>query len=240
MSRKKLFNIIKNEKEYWLVDQMKQSNTANDEYLKEFNQLLNDWKTEKAGYISVLMDPMLEEEMVNLGFRKISTMVEYTRRLEQENFRQTEIQTHCLAEGRMTDQEFVQLYELCRSGTANKNKEQTMDQVMSSLRKELGTNWRTNCYIFSKDQAVIGMAIPHIEMGTEDEGRLFYFGVKPEYRGHGFGKKIHWKTLALLKDLNASYYVGSTDQANLAMIGIFKQNDCHLRDRKAIYRMENV
>jgi len=238
MSSKKLFNIIKNKKEYWLVDQIKRRNTSNDAYAAKLNLLLNEWKTEKAGYISVLIDPMLEEVMINLGFCKISTIVEYTKRLEQENLEEIEVQTHCLADDRMTDQKFAQLYELCRSGSANKNKEQTMDQVMSSLRKELGTNWRTHCYIFSSNQAVIGMAIPHIEMETEDEGRLFYFGVVPEFRGKGLGKRMHRKALDLLKEMHASYYVGSTDEANLSMIGIFKQNGCKPRDRKGIYRMD--
>ncbi|WP_164219501.1 GNAT family N-acetyltransferase [Virgibacillus sp. YIM 98842] len=240
MSRKKLYNIIKNEQEYWLVDQIKREITANKDYMEDFNQILSEWKTERAGYISVLMDPMLEENMFNLGFHKISTIVEYTRRLDDEIMDEPDLETHCLADGTISDQKFAQIYEKCRSGSANKNKQQTLDQVMRSLKQELGANWRSHCYIFKIKHAVIGLAIPHIEMGTEDEGRLFYFGVLPAFRGQGFGKMMHLKTLALLKGMKANYYVGSTDEANLAMIQIFKQNGCQVRDQKGIYRMESV
>jgi RimJ/RimL family protein N-acetyltransferase len=239
MNRKKLYNIIKNEQEFWLVDQIKRE-TTKDAYMADFNQLLSEWKTERAGYISVLMDPALEDDMIYLGFRKISTIAEYTRRLDDENLEETEIQAYCLADETMNNQEFSQFYEKCRSDSANRNKEQTMDQVMKSLEQELGANWRSHCYIFKNNHSVIGLAIPHIEMGTKDEGRLFYFGVVPEFRGKGFGKKMHRKTLVLLKNMQASYYVGSTDEANLAMIQIFKQNGCNLRDQKGIYRMESV
>ncbi len=40
-------------------------------------------------------------------------------------------------------------------------------------------------YCFYDKNEPIGMSIPHIETGTESEGRLFYFGVMPYYRGKG-------------------------------------------------------
>lgn len=239
MGKKKLFNIIKNKGQYWLVDQIKIPETTHQEYLDEFLKLLNIWETDDSGFMSVLMDPAFENNMINAGFEKVSTIVEFTRQLQLTDNDDKVINTHCLDEGDMTDQRFGQLYELCRSGSANKNKEQTIQQVMQSLRQELGENWRSNCFIFTFHNAVIGLSIPHIEMGTVDEGRLFYFGVVPEFRGQGFGKRIHWKSLILLKNMRAYYYVGSTDEANKPMIGIFKNNGCKLRDRKGIYQIKN-
>ena len=43
-----------------------------------------------------------------------------------------------------------------------------------------------------------GISIPHIEQGTTDEGRMFYFGVVPEHGGKGYGKLFHTITLELL------------------------------------------
>jgi len=240
MRKRKLFNIIKNKQEYWLVDQIKHDNQQASAYMEDFKKLLHEWEKEKAGFISVLMDPALEENMTNLGFSKISTIAEYTRGLENAEFHDEGLLAHALAEGNWSDYEFSRLYDQCRSGSANKNKEQTMDQVMNTLSNELGTNWRSNCFIFTNNQSVIGIAIPHIEMGTKDEGRLFYFGVVPEFRSKGLGKRMHRKTLELLKEMQAAYYVGSTDTANTAMIEIFKQNGCELRDHKGIYRKETI
>ena len=44
------------------------------------------------------------------------------------------------------------------------------------------------------------MSIPHIETGTESEGRLFYFGVMPYYRGKGIASRLHLQSLHMLKE----------------------------------------
>ena len=145
---------------------------------------------------------------------------------------------HSLAEGLMSDKDFVDAYELCRTGTANKNIPQPIEQVMASISSELGTNWRSNCYSFFRENELVGISIPHIEMGTKEEGRMFYFGIAPSMRGKGFGAEIHKITLTLMKKMNATYYVGSTDESNEHMVQIFKKNGCILRDKKGIYRIE--
>ncbi|MBC9721937.1 MAG: GNAT family N-acetyltransferase [Lactobacillus sp.] len=106
------------------------------------------------------------------------------------------------------------------------------------LLNELGPNWRSRCHIFYKDEEPLGISIPHIEDGTTEEGRLFYFGVTPPHRGKGYGRLLHLHSLELLKDIHASYYVGSTDEHNDYMIRIFKANGCLLRDKKGIYRID--
>ena len=61
-------------------------------------------------------------------------------------------------------------------------------QIMDSIALELGTNWRDQCFIFSQNGRNYGISIPHIEQGTNEEGRMFYFGVVPEQREKGYGK----------------------------------------------------
>lgn len=240
MSRKQLFNIIKNEQKYWLVDQIKQDKATTREYIAALQKIVHDWNANKIGFISVLIDQHLEDYMTDLGFMKVSITVEYTRDLNNIEDHAPGINAYTLANGCMADQEFSLLYEQCSRASANKNKAQSKDELLQSLKQELGENWRSNCYVFTHQQTVIGLAIPHIEMGTNNEGRLFYFGVMPESRGKGLGKQMHRKSLALLKNLHASYYVGSTDESNLAMIEIFRKNGCQLRDRKGIYRLEKT
>ncbi len=234
-----LYNTIKNEKEYWLVDQVKQEGISTEAYMEMFQKLLGEWQEGNIGYISVLMDEVHEQELKQLGFTKISTIVEYTRTLEDIPILDGEIQAYSLSESNMSDQVFASLYQACRSGSANKNKQQTIEQIMQSLHHELGAHWRDHCFYFTSNNEKLGIAIPHIEMGTADEGRMFYFGVVPEWRGKGYGAKLHLHTLSLLKLFHATYYVGSTDEANTNMIAIFKRNGCMLRDRKGIYRLEN-
>ncbi|GGA44140.1 GNAT family N-acetyltransferase [Psychrobacillus lasiicapitis] len=234
----KLFNLIKNEKEYWLVDQVKMEGKSEEDYIEAFKKILKAYDDEKIGYLSLLMDEAFENWLLKQDLKKISSIVEYTKLLEEEMERESELLFHSLAEGLITDTEFAQAYELCRTGTANKNIPQPIEQVMESISKELGEDWRSHCYYFLKGRKLVGISIPHIEMGTEEEGRMFYFGVVPEMRGMGLGAEIHKITLSIMKNMKATYYVGSTDKSNAHMVQIFKKNGCVLRDKKGIYRIE--
>ncbi|GKV55354.1 N-acetyltransferase [Sporosarcina sp. NCCP-2222] len=233
-----LFSIIKKDKEYWLVDQIKRDGVPEETYLNAFRSLLAEWREGEIGYLSLLMDPAYAKWLVEQGFRNVSTVVEYTRSLEEDFSGDAAIEADSLAEGSMTDSEFADLYERCRSGSANKNNLFTIAQVMESLENELGPEWRSHCFMFRRESKLIGLSIPIIEEGTKDEGRLFYFGTVPEARGKGYGTTMHRISLELLKRIGASYYVGSTDEANENMIHIFKRNGCTLRDRKGIYRVD--
>lgn len=233
-----LFNTIKKDQEYWLVDQVKVEGVSEQEYVEGFGNLLGEWREKGIGYLSLLMDAIYEDWLLEQGFRKISTIVEYTRTLDEGFTEEPGIATESLEAGGMADSDFAELYERCRSGSANKNKLFTIEQVMESLENELGPEWRTHCYIFRKSDEPIGLSIPIIEQGTADEGRLFYFGIVPEWRGNGYGTVLHRITLSVLKGIGAVTYVGSTDEANRHMIRIFEQNGCRLRDRKGIYRIE--
>lgn len=234
-----LFNIIKESRNYWLVDQVKMECTDELGYREAFTRLLEEWRSEKVGYLSLLMDEVHENWLLTQGFRKISTIVEYTRSLEGISVTQEPgIIVEALVDSEIDDKGFANLYEHCRSGSANKNNLFTTEQAMESFENELGVEWRTHCYIFRKSGEPIGLGIPHIEQGTIDEGRLFYFGVVPEQRGRGYGTIFHRALLGLLGNLGATKYVGSTDENNRHMIGIFERNDCHQRDKKGIYRID--
>lgn len=233
-----LFNRIEKDNEYWLVDQVKVDGVTEQEYVEVFYTLLSSWKEKQIGYLSLLMDASYEKWLLEEGFRKVSMIVEYTRKLDETFPAEQGITVTALADGMMADSDFALLYERCRSGSANKNKLFTIEQVMESLENELGTDWRTHCYIFRKSGEPVGLSIPIIEQGTVDEGRLFYFGVVPEWRGKGYGSAFHRISLNLLQRIGATTYVGSTDEANRHMIRIFEQNGCRLRDRKGIYRID--
>ncbi|HSO57669.1 MAG TPA: GNAT family N-acetyltransferase, partial [Paenisporosarcina sp.] len=232
-----LYSVIKKDHEYWLVDQVKQEEVANTRYVQKFENLLEEWRESHCKYLSLLMDQKNEAWLLGQGFHKVSSIVEYTCLLNSDFKGEAGIEIESLSQSGMDDADFAKLYERCRSGSANKNNLFTMKQIMESLENELGNNWRSNCNIFKKDGQPIGISIPVIENGTDDEGRLFYFGVVPEKRGKGFGTTFHRLSLGLLKNMNATYYVGSTDENNVHMFHIFERNGCELRDKKGIYRI---
>ncbi len=232
-----LYSVVKKEGEYWLVDQVKQIKVANTRYVQEFKKLLAEWRESHCKYLSLLMDQKNEAWLLGQGFHKVSSIVEYACSLNADFKEEAGIDIESLSQSSMDDADFANLYERCRSGSANKNNLFSMKQIMESLENELGNNWRSNCHIFRKDEQPIGISIPVIEIGTDNEGRLFYFGVIPEMRGKGFGTIFHRLSLGLLKNMNATYYVGSTDENNVHMFRIFARNGCQLRDKKGIYRI---
>ncbi|MER2260764.1 MAG: GNAT family N-acetyltransferase [Psychrobacillus sp.] len=231
------FSVIKKDQEYWLADQVKMSQSK-EECWEELENLLEDWKNQKVNYLSLLMDEEYEKQLLKEGFHKVSSIVEYTRTLEEHFTLDNSILVHPLSANLMTDEEFAKLYDQCRSGSANKNNLFSIEQIMDAFLNELGPNWRNHCHVFYKEGEPLGISIPHIENGTTEEGRLFYFGVVPDYRGKGFGKLFHLYSLELLKNMHATYYVGSTDENNEYMIRIFEANSCLLRDKKGIYRID--
>ncbi|UJL46666.1 GNAT family N-acetyltransferase [Virgibacillus sp. NKC19-16] len=231
-----LFNIIKNEQKYWLVDQVKRDSVVKGEYKDQLEQLLPEWKQENVDYLSLVIDESFHNWLVSKGFHQVSTTVEYKRKLSALPEINNEIRWHSLSEGWIGDADYGNLYDRCSSGSANKSS-QAKDQFLLSLESELGVEWRNHCFYFTKNEALIGICIPHIEMGTENEGRLFYFGVVPEWRKKGIGTEIHKIALRLLHQLEATYYIGSTDISNVHMAQIFKQNGCVLHDRKGQYRI---
>lgn len=233
-----LYNIVKSNKEFWLVDQIIYSHVSEAEYINGFNRLFNDWKMESGGYLSILMEEKYEDVMLNNGLRKISNIVEYTRTLDVLADTDSKFYPHSLSEQLLSDDAFASLYEQCRSGSLNQNIQQPIETVMGSLKRELGMNWRDHCYYFIYEGEIVGIAIPHLEKGTCAEGRLFYFGLVPKWRGKGIGARIHNHALKLMKELNAQIYVGSTDVNNQYMIKIFEKNGCTLRNVKGIYRID--
>ncbi|SDN87889.1 hypothetical protein SAMN05518871_10886 [Psychrobacillus sp. OK028] len=233
-----LFNLIKKDQEYWLVDQLKVSHIPNIDYLVAFDKLLTEWQEQNVAYLSLLMDEENEDWLLKRRFKKVSSIVEYTRILEGPFKTSKSVQVVALSDSQVSDSEFALLYDACRTGSANKNNLFSISQIMESLERELGENWRDQCFIFSQNGMNSGISIPHIEEGTTDEGRMFYFGVVPEQRGKGYGKLFHAVTLELLKPLGAKIYVGSTDTGNAPMRKIFETNGCILRDIKGIYRID--
>lgn len=105
---------------------------------------------------------------------------------------------------------------------------------LDQMKGELGSNYTNSLLGVFENGTAIGITMPHIEPGTFDEGRLFYFGLVPEERGKGKSAAIHLQSLFLLKrNFGASTYIGATDRSNRPMLRVFEKNDCRLLRRVA-------
>ena len=71
------------------------------------------------------------------------------------------------------------------------------------------------------------MVFPHLEPDKDNEGRIFWIGIQPKFRGKGLGKNLHQIGLYRLQnDFKAKSYLGATQINNNSMRKIMKYNGC--------------
>ncbi|WP_226659530.1 GNAT family N-acetyltransferase [Pseudalkalibacillus hwajinpoensis] len=121
---------------------------------------------------------------------------------------------------------FLTMWELCSRGSLNSPSKHTIGVQYDAMKKEIGEQYKTSCYLVYWEGKQLGIVIPIIEPGTKEEGRLFYMGILPEQRGKGFGTPLHQLGLALLQEKGATHYIGSTGVENIPMQQIFRNNNC--------------
>ncbi|OAT81894.1 hypothetical protein A6P54_10290 [Bacillus sp. MKU004] len=136
--------------------------------------------------------------------------------------------------------EFKRVWEASMAGSLNAPSSLNMDEQMRSVEVELGHDYKKSCMIAYENGAPIGVIMPHIEPGTSEEGRLFYFGIIPSERGKGKSRLLHRQALGILKrDFKASYYIGSTGYNNLPMLKTFERNRCTVVERNKVFKKIN-
>ncbi|MFH1502579.1 MAG: GNAT family N-acetyltransferase [Candidatus Eisenbacteria bacterium] len=86
----------------------------------------------------------------------------------------------------------------------------------------------------------LGVVLPQAFPDRESEGSLFYVGVLPDRRGHGFGKVLHGAGLEFMARNGLERYVGSTDSRNLPMLAVFAANGCSPTGTQLFYKALRV
>ncbi|MBH0230416.1 GNAT family N-acetyltransferase [Halobacillus yeomjeoni] len=138
---------------------------------------------------------------------------------------------------KLSEEEFKQVWIRSAHGSLNAPGSLNIEDQMESVKKELGEMYKNTCIAAFKDGEAIGVVMPHIEPGTKEEGRFFYFGLVPEARGKGVSVGLYNQGLQLLKnDFGASYSVGATSVHNKPMIRVFDKNKCTLTKKVKVYK----
>jgi hypothetical protein len=204
-------------------------------YLVEYGQ------TCRLEKISVLLNKAsrdfnsLSIVLLNNGFEHYSSIVEVTKELKGMEDYSSGIEWKFLDENECSEHYFMKIWEQCMLFSDNEPSTLSMEQHINSVKSELGDSWRNSCRVFLKEGRPIGITIPHIEPGTTNEGRLFYFGLIPEERGKAQGSILHSQSLGFLREMGATYYIGSTHLANVKMQKVFKKNECIVKSHKESY-----
>ncbi|WP_190284824.1 GNAT family N-acetyltransferase [Bacillus sp. S3] len=235
----KNFKILNGFPSYIMIEQKeKTAGVISEEDLQSLLEFFSHWGLKR---LVVSLDKStaefeyLTELFLNNGFEHFSSRVEVYRDLtnldeQKRMFNWSSLADHCFSQ---TD--FKQLLARCITGSANKASSLTMDEYLMSLESELGKGWEQSCRIYYLQDTPLGISIPHIEPGTIDEGRLFYFGLLPEMRGKRLSNDLHLQSLWALKEMGATFYIGSTDIANKKMLRVFENNGCKVKSETESY-----
>ncbi|MGV3464006.1 MAG: GNAT family N-acetyltransferase [Heyndrickxia sp.] len=207
------------------------------DFKEKISHLIEVGEINKLQHISVLIQKSNNDYsnvLLTKGFQHRSSIMEYTIDLGNikdlpNTFQWKSIETD------LSEDEFKNTWTQCMLYSDNKPSTFTIEQHLESVKSELGDSWRNSCRVFINEGRPIGITIPHLEPGTTDEGRLFYFGLIPEVRGKGLSAILHQQSLQFLKKMGATYYVGSTHATNIKMQQVFIKNGCKLKPQMESY-----
>lgn len=208
------------------------------EQIKKFEELCSNWNVKRA---SILLDKSFNSYTLSakvlreFGFELYAAKIEVFRKLSDSVTLEKQYDFCSIDVGTLSEEEFKSLWERCMSDSDNKSSSLNINEHFHTIQAELGKGWEKSCIAFYDKEQPIGISIPHIEPGTKNEGRLFYFGLLPEERGKGLSAHIHLQSLYMLEQMGATYYIGSTHMTNEKMQKVFWKNGCSIRTETELY-----
>lgn len=105
--------------------------------------------------------------------------------------------------------------------------ERDVDREFQELVEYAGKRFDATWWMTAKlGRDTVGVVLPQVFPKRDDEGTLFYVGVRPGFRGRGYGKVLHAAGLEFLSRHGVAKYVGSTDERNAPMLSVFRANGC--------------
>jgi RimJ/RimL family protein N-acetyltransferase len=119
--------------------------------------------------------------------------------------------------------------------SADRDVDREFQEMVDYAGKRFDPTWWTTADLGGE---TVGVVLPQAFPGYDDEGTLFYVGVRPAFRGRGYGKTLHAGGLEFLSRRGVTKYMGSTDERNAPMIAVFKANGCVHTATQVIRRAE--
>lgn len=112
------------------------------------------------------------------------------------------------------------------SEVMNLTYEQT-EKFLKSMETELPEQADKMFTVYTVNSEPAGVVFPHLEPDRDQEGRMFWIGIHPDFKGKGHGKNLHLIGLHRLQyDFKAEKYLGATRADNAAMRKIMEANGC--------------
>ncbi|MBW8352125.1 GNAT family N-acetyltransferase [Bacillus sp. IITD106] len=113
------------------------------------------------------------------------------------------------------------------------------EKFLMSMTTELPSQAQRMFTIYIVKNEPVGVVFPHLEPDRDKEGRIFWIGIHPKFRGKGLGKNLHLIGLYRLQnDFNAKSYLGATQIKNNPMRKIMLSNGC-IENKHTVMTLEH-
>lgn len=101
------------------------------------------------------------------------------------------------------------------------------EKFMVGMKTELPLQAEKMYTVYKVHDEPAGIVLPHIEPNTDQEGRIFWIGIHPDFQGKGLGRNLHAIGLHRLQtEFKAKSYLGMTQADNVPMRKIMLANGC--------------
>jgi Acetyltransferase (GNAT) family len=193
--------------------------------------VLNEKEVENTDYLDILEAFDFGQQETQYFYKRDLSSFKEPREIESFEIKSIE---------QITADLFIEVWQESMKGSLNVSSTLSVEKEFMGMKSELGSDYAKSCLIAFYEKKPIGITMPHIEPGTVDEGRLFYFGLLPGYRRNGWGSTLHKQSLHILKNMGAAYYIGATGHKNIPMQHIFQAKGCQMFEQKFTYRLKRM
>lgn len=132
---------------------------------------------------------------------------------------------------------FVKTMTEAAEGDPFEGVKESPDQDFQDLIDYAGESFNPALWLIAfLGEEPLGVVLPQVFADDKTTGSLFYVGIRPPFRGKGYGKVLHARGLQQLA-ASVGNYKGSTDSANTAMARIFRANGCVQTGVQVYYRV---
>ncbi|MBX9974722.1 GNAT family N-acetyltransferase [Cytobacillus firmus] len=112
------------------------------------------------------------------------------------------------------------------------------EKFLKSMKTELPEQADKMFTVYTVNSEPAGAVFPHLEPDRDREGRMFWIGIHPDFKGKGYGKNLHLIGLHRLQhDFKAEKYLGVTRADNAAMRKVMEANGC-IQERNSVFSLE--
>ncbi|WP_085524234.1 GrpB family protein [Tuberibacillus sp. Marseille-P3662] len=153
-----------------------------EEFLDLISHVLSDPSFKKMGNLNILVSDKFPQEveqyLMDKGLQLHDEIVKVFHSLSDKSHNKKSSFTF-KSLNELSIEEFKRIWAHSMNVSLNSPSSLNIDEQMKSVKFELGQSYKDSCLVVYEGEFPIGVAMPHIEPGTQEEGRLFYFGLIP-------------------------------------------------------------